>query len=879
MEQRGLSKKEAEDILLKYGKNEIKESKRNSAFKIFLRQIKKNFVIYLLLLAVLISIFVGKFITAYTIITVIFLVIAVGYIQEYRAEKAIQTLKQLVMPVSRVIRDGKEQEVSSLEIVPGDLIVLRIGEKIPADCMIIEEKDLLINESILTGESAEIKKSVSKNSKKIEDENMVFMGSFVVNGRCIAKVVHTGMNTKFGKIASLISTAEKELPLQKKVNRIAAFMVVIAISVSILTGLFMISSAENLDKEFLLSVLILVLSLSVSAFPEGFPVVLIATLASGVYAMAKKNAIVNRMSIIETLGETTVICSDKTGTITEGEMTVKKILLDSKILEVTGTGYNAHGEFFLENKKLNPKNNAQLSLLLKASILCNDSQIERTGEDDDYKILGNPTESSLLILAAKANLFREDLIFTREEDIPFTSERKLMTVLCKERTTKFVYSKGAIEVLLSKCSHIQNNNKIIPLTEKEREKILKRNKELTSQSYRVLALAYKKTFSVDKSNLEKGLVFLGAVAIEDPARPGVKEAIKLCVKAGIKVKMITGDSRETALAIGKQINLVGKVLTGEELDSISDEELSKIVDSIVIFARVKPEHKLRIVKALKQNGEIVTMTGDGVNDAPALKEAHIGIAMGKNGTDVSRSVADLTLKDDNFSTIISAIKEGRTIFNNVRKFVTYQLSCSLAELSIIFFGVLIAPILGWEVPVLLALQILFMNLVTDNLPAVALGFNKSSEDIMNDKPRKKSEIFSKTLMLILIFSAALMAILVLSSFYISFNIFKEDTVTSRTIALVTLISLEIANSFNFRSFRKGVLNRSPLVNKPLFYMASISIIATLIILYTPLNIVFEVIPLKLNQWIIPLAMALFVIILYDLIKLFLIKKAKIDLRS
>ncbi|MDO8509164.1 MAG: cation-transporting P-type ATPase [Nanoarchaeota archaeon] len=877
MQERGLSNKEAEVQLLKYGKNEISEKQKVSVFQIFLRQIRKNFILYLLLSAVIISFIVGKSITAYTILAVIVLVIIAGFIQEYKAEKAIAALKMLVMPVSRVLRDGKEHEVLSINIVPDDIIILRTGEKIPADCFLVEEKDLYVNESILTGESAEVKKVLPKTQDNLKDENILFMGSFIVNGRCLAKAIHTGMNTKFGKIAGLISTAEKELPLQKKINKITTYMVFIALSVSLLTGLFMIFTAPTLDKEFLVNVLILTLALAVSAFPEGFPVVIITTLASGVYAMAKKNAIVNRMSIIETLGETTVICSDKTGTLTEGEMTVKKILIDHKIIEVTGGGYEAHGEFMLDNKPIDIKNNYQLSLLLKAAVLCNDSQIERTGEDEEYKIMGNPTEASLLILAAKARLFKENFNFKREEEIPFSSERKLMAVLCSDKTGSHVYTKGALEVLLSKCSYIQNNNKTFTLTNKEKSRILNINKELTSQSYRVLALAYKKSSSNNKNDLEKDLIFLGAVAIEDPPRPEVKASIRLCLNAGIKVKMITGDSKETAIAIGRQIGLSGKVLEGSEIDAITDEELPKIVDSIIIFARVKPEHKLRIVKALKQNGEIVTMTGDGVNDAPALKEAHIGIAMGKNGTDVSRSVADLTLKDDNFATIVAAIKEGRTIFNNVRKFVTYQLSCNFAELSLLFIGVLIAPLLGWQIPILLALQILFMNIVTDNLPAIALGFNKSSEDIMRDGPRKKSSILSKNLLSVLIFTGSLMTLLVLGSFYISYNVFNEDIVTSRTIALVSLIFIEIANAFNFRSFRKGVLTRSPLVNKPLFYLSLISIIATLTIIYTPLNTIFEVVPLSLNQWALPITLSLFVIVLYDLIKIMLIKTRKIDL--
>ncbi len=872
MQEKGLSKKEAKELLAKYGHNEIREISKISLYKILLRQIRGNFVIYLLLVAMLISFFVGKNITAYTILAVILISVFTGFIQEYRAENAIKSLKEMIMPVSRVIREGKEQEVPSDELVPGDILILRTGEKIPADCLLVEEKDLSLNEAILTGESAEVKKIIPKNSKDFNENNIIFMGSFVINGRCVARVIHTGMNTRFGKIAGMISTAEKELPLQKKVNRIAAYMVVISITISILTGVFMLLTSSQIDKAFLINVLIIVLALSVSAFPEGFPVVLIATLASGAHAMAKRNAIVNRMSIIETLGETTVICADKTGTITEGEMTVKKLFVDNSLIEITGGGYEAEGEFLENSKPINPRNNNILNTLLKASILCNDSQIERTGEDEEYNIIGNPTEASLLILAAKAGLFREDIKFVRKEEIPFSSGRKLMTVLCEEGREKFVYTKGAVEILLSKCAFIQEKNGIFKLTKRTRERLLKINKDLTTKSFRTLAIAYKKVDSLNKDSFEDALVFLGLVAIEDPPRVEVKEAIRLCLNAGIKVKMITGDHKETAAAIASQIGLRGKIMEGAEIDQITDEEFSAVVNNITIFARVRPEHKLRIVKALKENGEIVTMTGDGVNDAPALKEAHIGIAMGKNGTDVSRSVADLTIKDDNFSTIISAIKEGRTIFSNIRKFVAYQLACISAELAILFLGILIAPLLGWEIPVLLALQILFMNLVTDNLPAIALGFNPSSNDIMSDSPRKKSNILNKRLIWLLIITGAIITALVLGSYFITYNIFKESTITARTVALSTLIFLEIAAAFNFRSFRKGVLTRSLLVNKPLFYLSIASLIATFLIIYTGLNKIFEVVPLSLSLWIIPLIASILLIFLFDMIKIINNKK-------
>ena len=859
---KGLSQKEANKRLEEYGPNEIKELLHISPFQILLRQIKKNFIIYLLFIAALLSFFVGKSITGYVIFVIITIVIGVGFFQEYKSERAIRALKQMIMPISIIIRDGEEIEIPSQEIVPGDIIVLRTGEKIPADCIVLEAKELQVNESILTGESKEIKKFALKSKKEHKNKNLIFMGTYIVNGRCIAKVLHTGMNTEFGKIAGMISKAEKELPLQKKVNNIAKYLAFVAIAVSFLTGSIMLIRSVPFSYDILVEVLIVVIALSVSAFPEGFPVVLISTLASGVYKMAKKNAIVNRMSIIETLGETTIICADKTGTITKGEMTVKQMVAGDKFFDITGVGYETTGDFLYNGQKIDVQKNIPLKLLLKTAVLCNDAKIERKGTDKEYDIRGTPTEASLLIMSAKGGIFREDLQFIRKEEIPFSSERKIMSVLCKEKQKNYVYSKGAPEILIKKCKFMQIGGNIIELNKKEKEKILDFNKKLTSKKFRVLALAYKETSSFKKNHFEEDLIFLGLVALEDPPREEVKAALKTCKDAGIKVKMITGDNKETAIEIAREIGLKKRgILIGEEIDKLTDEELSKIVNKVTIFARVKPEHKLRIVKALKQNGEIVAMTGDGVNDAPALKEAHIGIAMGKNGTDVAREVADLTLKDDNFATIVSAVREGRTIFNNIQKFITYQLSCNYAELFIIFFGILI----GLPLP-LLALQILFMNLVTDNLPAISLSFNPYSHDVMEMKPRRKSNILNKKLIVLLVIAGSIMGLLTLGVFYFTLNVLKQDIIIARTTALLTLIFFEIANAFNFRSFRKGVLNRSPFVNKYLIYASIISVLATLAIVYTPLNNIFETAPIPLSNFLIAIGVSLSIIIVFDVWK-------------
>ncbi|MFH1510575.1 MAG: cation-transporting P-type ATPase, partial [Candidatus Woesearchaeota archaeon] len=792
MEKGGLSETDAKKRLGQYGLNEIRELSLSSPLRILARQVRNNFIVYLLVAAAIISFFVGKSITAYTIMVVITIVIATGFFQEYRAEKVINSLKNMLMPVSIVMRDGKEKEIPSSEIVPGDWIVLRSGEKIPADCVLVEERDLLIDESVLTGESKEIRKKSSTGKRDYSDENMVFMGCFVVNGRCIAEVLHTGMNTRFGGIAGMISVAEKELPLQEKVNSITRFMIMLAVFFSLLTGIA-VFMGKPFSEDLFFDTLILIIALSVAAFPEGLPVVLTTALSVGAYRMAKHNAVVNRMSIIETLGETTVVCSDKTGTITKGEMTVKKIFLDGRFVEVSGTGYEGIGTFLIGNRKVCPEK--VLCNLIKCAVLCNDSKIERAGEGMVFRIAGSPTEASLLVLASKAGVYREDLMLRRVEEIPFNSQRKVMSVLCESDAGNFVYSKGALEFLLKKCKYIQRKKKVCPLAGRERKRIIENNRLMAAEGLRTIAFAYKEVQVFSKRNFEENLVFVGFAGIEDPPRDEVKDAIQACLRSGIDVKMITGDNMATALAISEKIGLHGSSMDGDDLDRVSEEELSKIVSQVSIFARVRPEHKLKIVKALKMNGEIVTMTGDGVNDAPALKEAHIGVAMGKNGTDVSRSVADLTLRDDNFATIVYAIKEGRSIFKNIRKFVSYILSCKITELSVLFVGVLLSPLLGWHIPLLLAMQILFMNLVTDDLPAITLSVTPYSKDVMDERPRKKKEILNRSLIAWCVIAGMSMTLITLSVFYIMFNLLNKDFVYARTTALITLILLEIANAY------------------------------------------------------------------------------------
>jgi Ca2+-transporting ATPase len=856
----GLSHQEAQKRLAEYGLNEIKDTKLASPFKIFLRQIKRNFVLYLLLVSMILSFVIGKSITGYTILGVMIIVVGVGFMQEYKAEKAVSALKSMITPFSVVIRDGKEVDIPSSQIVLGDVLVLRTGEKVPADAVVLEEKELKLNESALTGESEEVEKKVCKSTLDCGRDNTIFMGTFVVNGRCLARVVHTGMNTEFGKIASLVSSAEKELPLQKKVEQIAKYMTVVGLFLAIITGVVMILKDSMPGPERYIDALLVVIAISIASFPEGFPVTLITALSSGAFRMAKKNAIVNRMSIIETLGETTVICSDKTGTLTKGEMTVKKVYVDDKIIDVSGAGYEGVGEFNYKGK-IDPGKEATLNLMIKAGVLCNDSKIERTGEDDEYKAVGSPTECALLVLGAKAGIFEDDLKYERVEELPFSSERKIMSVLCNLDKRKYVFVKGAPEMLIKKCKFVQRNDGVFKLTEDNKKRITALNEKFNSGSLRSIAIAYKMPESFKKDHFEEDLIFLGLAGMEDPPKEDVDEAIKVCHSAGIAVKMITGDSKETAVAIGKEIGITGIAITGEELDNISENELANMIKDISIFARVNPGHKMKIVKALKANGEIVTMTGDGVNDAPALKEAHIGVAMGKSGTDVSRSVADLVLKDDHFATIVAAVKEGRTIFSNIQKFSVYQLSINVAQACIVLFAIL----MGLPMP-LAAMQILFMNLVSDEITAITLSFNPPSLDVMRVGPRKKKDIIDKNLFAIMMLAGMSMCIVALGVFYSALNVLHVPEIEARSMAFVTMVLLGLANVFNFRSFRYPTYKLPVLANKPLAAACGISLLLTAVIFLRPLRGIFEISAVDWRYLMIIVPVSLVVIVMFDIIK-------------
>ena len=766
--QEGLTSQEAQERLKKYGYNELQEKKRRTALHMFLEGFKDVFIL-LLLAAAIISGFIGYYEYAtgkteqlfealtdtITIGAIVILVAITGFVQEYRAEKAVEALSKLAAPRARVLRDGKETIIPSKEVVLGDILVLETGDLVPADARLLEAIELKADEAVLTGESVPVNKelSVVKESAPIlERQNMIFTATHVVYGRGKAVVTSTGMDTEFGKIAELVQAAEEEeTPLQRKLDRfagkIAKLVILVCAIIFALEALDVLMSGKIQAEGFVQSFMSAI-SLAISAVPEGLPAIVTIALALGAREFVKRNAIVRKLSSAESLGAVTVICSDKTGTITKGEMTVRQGYAGGKLYEISGTGYEPKGDFRLVNDLTTP--NSDLELLLITGALCNNSSLQMS-ERKLWTVLGDPTEGALIVAAAKAGLEKETLekTFARTHEIPFTSERKRMTTINKTPEGEIIaHVKGAPEVILDLCTKILKNGKEKKLTKDQKEKILKTNELLAGNALRVLGMAYKKLPSTlkdyDEKAVEQDLVFIGLEGMIDPPREEAIEANKLCQKAGIKTVMITGDHKLTATAVAKEVGIFKEgdiVLTGEELDKLSDREFEDEVGKVSVYARVSPEHKVRIVNAWKKKGHVVAMTGDGVNDAPAVKSADVGVSMGISGTDVTREASDIVLTDDNFATIVKAVQQGRVIYDNVRKYARFLISCNFDELLVIGSFALLGGLLGGDLfPLpLLPAMILWINLVTDGAPAVALATDPPDVDVMDRPPRKPEE--------------------------------------------------------------------------------------------------------------------------------------------
>ncbi|MBC7129795.1 cation-translocating P-type ATPase [Candidatus Bathyarchaeota archaeon] len=872
---KGLTGSEAAERLRKYGYNELVERKRVSPLQIFLNQFKDIFVI-MLLIAIVLSVVIGfykstmvagheggfdEYVDAITIGAIVALNAIVGFVQEYRSEKAIEAMKKLTAPKARVLRDGKETVIPAKEIVPGDIILIEAGDRIPADARLLETVELKTEEAALTGESTPVDKGVEplpEETPVADRRNMVFMGTHATYGRGKAVVVATGMQTEFGKIAGMVQEVEEEeTPLKRKLESFAKKLGQVIIAVVVIVFILELiregTQLENVIEMFMTAV-----ALAVSAVPEGLPAVVTVCLALGARELAKRNAILRRLASAETLGSTTVICSDKTGTLTKGEMTVKRIYVGGKTIEVTGVGYEPKGEFLFEGKPINPEKDDDLRLFLGAATLCTNASY------DGERIIGDTTEGALIVAAAKAGMLKEDLekLYPRVREIPFTSERKRMTTVHKSSDGKlFAYMKGAPEIVLERCSHIIIDGEIKKLTGRKKQEVLKINEMMTSDALRVLGVAFKE-LPAESSNfeddyLESDLVFIGLVGMIDPPREEAKIAIKRCEEAGIKTVMITGDHKLTAVAIAKELGIMKKesdlVLTGVELDAMGDEEFEEIVENVVVYARVSPEHKLKIVRALKKKGHIVAMTGDGVNDAPALKQADIGVAMGITGTDVTKEAADIVLADDNFATIVNAVEGGRIIYDNIRKFTFFLLRCNFDELVVI--GTF--AILGLELP-LTAAMILWINLVTDGGPAIALSMDPPVDDVMKRPPRdpKEGVLHGRLASILATMVTQFLGTAVL--FYIAYYVWGEPLAEARSLAFVQATLQELVVVWNCRSETRNAFRVGFTSNKFLLASVLVSAALTVIIPYTGL---FGTAPMTLADWalVIPISLSGFLI--------------------
>jgi len=855
----GLTVAGAEKSLQIHGPNELISKKKINPIKIFLEQFH-SFVVYILIAALVISIFLGEKIDAIVIGVIVILNSIFGFVQEYKAEKSIEALKKLASLKATVIRDGKEKEIDAKQLVPGDIIVLETGDKIPADSRLIEIVELQTQEAALTGESLPVKKDLKILPVKTplaEKFNMIFSGTIVTSGKGKAIVTGTGMNSEIGKIAKLIEEAEEGLtPLQIKLNQLGKWLGIATILIAGVVFLGGVLKGGSYIEFFIIAV-----SLAVAAIPEGLPAVVTIGLAIGVQKMIKKNALIRKLPSVETLGSTTVICTDKTGTLTKNEMTVKKIYSNNKIIDVTGSGYEIKGEFFHNNKKINPK---EISLLLNIGILNNDAAF------DNKNVIGDPTEAALIVSAAKAGFNKAEIQkqHPRKDEILFTSERKIMTTMHNIDGENFAYVKGAPEVVLSKCNFIKENGKVKKLTEKRKNEILEINEKFANNALRVLGFAYKTV--LDKKRAEKNLIFVGLQGMMDPPRAEVKEAIKKCKRAGIKVVVITGDNEVTAKAVAHAIGIEGESLTGKDLEKLNETELEKRVEEISIYARVNPEHKTKIVAALKKEGHIVAMTGDGVNDAPALKNADIGISMGITGTDVAKEASDMILTDDNFASIVNAVEEGRGIYDNIKKFVEYLLSSNLGEVLTIFIAIMI----GLPLP-LIAIMILWINLVTDGLPALALSVDPEDPDIMERKPRDKNErIISNAIIARMVIVGVVMMIGTLGIF----KLYNPETnlAYAQTIAFSTLMFYQMFNVLNCRSEFNSLFKIGVFSNMKLWGAILISVIMQIIVIHTPLSTYFKTVPLTLIDWGYVILVASTVFIIVEIYK-FVIVKVKPEL--
>lgn len=850
----GLTGDEARRRLKQYGSNELQRPPKTSAINLLLDQFKSILVIILICSAIVsayLSISRDELLTdTYVILLIVVMNAILGFVQEYRAERAVEALQKMISPHVIVLRNGEEESIASKDLVPGDVIHLEAGGRVPADARLLNSVNLQIDEAALTGESAPVNKNIRilpTNVGLVDQSNMVFMGTTVTNGRAVAVVTMTGMSTQFGKIADMVTSVQvEEPPLKKKMEHMGRQLGLISVLLTIfvfLIGFFV--HMTDLETMFMMGI-----SLAVSAIPEGLPAVLTITLALGVSRMARQKAIVRKLASVETLGSTTVICSDKTGTLTKNEMTVSQIYINNQRIQVTGTGYSPQGEFLNNTQIITLEKESVLEQLLLVSSLCNDAHLRAS--PGGWSILGDPTEGALVVLATKAGMDQNELkdAYPRIHEFPFESSRKMMSTIHKTPNGELVtFSKGAPEIILQNCVSFCKKNQIQSLTLDDRNQILDVTTELAGAALRVLAMAYKPlSLQTDfvQDDIENRLIFIGLVAMRDPPREEVPHAIQTCRDAGINIVMVTGDHKRTAFAIAKQIGILkdenlDNVLTGDDITKMTDDILDKAVQNGKVYARVSPEHKMRIAQSLKRVGHIVAMTGDGVNDAPALKVADIGIAMGIKGTDVTREASDMILEDDNFATIVQAVQGGRHIYDNISKYIRLMLTANFDE----FLEITIVTLLGLPLP-FLPIHVLWINLITDGLPAIALSIDPPDPNLMQRSPRDPQEGLLSRFWRFILYAATLDFI---SDFFPFLWTYMStgDAIQARTVAFTSIVFFEILLAYQCRSethhiFELGWSGWTE--NRLLFITIIISILTQFAIIYIPmLNSIFKVVPL------------------------------------
>ncbi|MEM2087952.1 MAG: HAD-IC family P-type ATPase [Thermoproteota archaeon] len=891
---RGLSSQEAEKRLSEYGFNELEEEERVSTLTLILDQLRSPLIL-VLVAAMLISLIIGELTDAIVIIVVLIFNTSIGFTQEFKAEKALQALKRLAAPEAEVIRDCPgaggcvEMRVKAREIVPGDVILLEAGDKIPADARIFEAVNLEIDESMLTGESTPVRKSFEPLEKDLpvaERSNIAFAGTIVTKGRGKAVVFATGMRTEIGKIAQLIRETERvETPIQRRTSDLSKKLGVLALVSSSLMVVIGVLRGFEFFEVFLFA-----LASAVSAIPEGLPAVMTITLAIGVNRMAKRNAIIRKLQAVDTLGSVTAICTDKTGTLTTNQMTVREILVDGRTVEVTGSGFIPEGQFTVEGKQIEPLRLEPLKLLLQAGALCNDARLRQHESNGGFRweIHGDPTEGALVVASAKAGMHKEELeeLFPRVEEVPFDPEERYMATFHKASSGGFiVFAKGAPKTILAMCSEYLEDGEAKQLPEDKKEEVLEAARRMAGKALRVLAIAYRK---IDEKELNEfktsirvkpRMVFIGLIGMIDPPRPEAKTAVQLCNRAGIKVVMLTGDHKLTAQAIASELGILKpglKAMTGVELDQMSDEKLDALVEDVAVFARVSPVHKHRIVQSLRRRGHVVAMTGDGVNDAPALKTAEVGVAMGITGTDVTKETADMVLTDDNFASIVNAVEEGRVVFENIRKVVKFLVSTNLGEIVTIFAALFLLP----AAPIIFTpIQILWVNLVTDGLLDVTLAMEPKEEDVMDQPPRKPSEkIINRDIMLNTLYVSLFMAIGTLWFFKTEWM--NGDLMRARALSFIAMSMFQVFNALNCRSRTKSVFKIGLFTNRYLFVAIAASV--SLLVMATILpffQIILQTKPLAILDWITIILVSSTVLIADEIRKLVRTKKKLISLKK